>query len=229
MQNKYNIKTHSKSPVLVQMKNDIITCALKPGTQIREAIAVKRYGASRTPVREALVELAANGFVSLEPNKGAIVAPLDAATVFSVFEARIPAEKAAAALAAVRATDQDRQNLKQYKQELEHLDPTNNLNDFDDFFAIDKAVHDALAHFARNDFIANQIEILRAHTARCWHFYKDRGLEEEADVDGVIAVLDAVISNNPEQAAEAMRVHLGGYVSAYRDMLTKHIDTLKWV
>ncbi len=229
MQNKYKTEIQPKNLVLVQMKNDILTCSLKPGTQIREAAAVKRYGASRTPVREALIELAANGFVILEPNKGAIVAPLDTATVFSVFEARIPAEKAAAALSAVRATNQDRRNLKQYKQELEQLDPANNLNDFDDFFAIDKAVHDALAHFARNDFISNQIEILRAHTARCWHFYKDRGLKEDADVDGLIAILDAVVSNNPEQAAEAMRVHLGGYVNAYRDMLTKHIDTLKWV
>lgn len=208
------------------MKNDIVTCALKPGTQIREVEACSRYRASRTPVREALVELSAKGFIVLELNKGAIVAPLDTATVFSVFEARIPAEKAATALAALRATEKERESLDQYKRELFEIDPA---TDLDDFFAIDKAVHNALSHMSRNIYIADQIENLRAHTARCWHFYKERGLKEEADIKGMIAILEAVIANNPQEAAEAMRVHLGTYVNAYRDMMRDQIETLKWV
>ncbi|VAV98118.1 hypothetical protein MNBD_ALPHA08-89 [hydrothermal vent metagenome] len=222
MQNKYK----NKISIIQQLSGDIITCQLKPGTQIREAQACARYRTSRTPVREALVELAAKGFVILEQNKGAIVAPLDTATVFAVFEARIPAEKAAASLSAVRATGHERQALEVYKQELLELDPD---RDADNYFAIDRAIHQALSNFSRNPYIASQIENLRDHTARCWHYYKERGLREEADIDGLVTILDAVISNDPQAAAEAMRIHLGGYVSAYREMLTEQIETLKWV
>ena len=220
MQNKYKID------VAAAIRSDIVTCELKPGQQVREADASARYGASRTPVREALVELAAGGFVTLEKNKGAVVAPLDAATVFAVFEARIPVEKAAAALAAVRASQEERSALAEFRRELAIC---NRDGDLDAFFAIDRQVHDALAQICRNGHIARQIDTLRAHTARCWHFYKHHGLEEEMDAEGLTELLTAVKRNEPERAAEAMRAHLTKFLLSFKNMLVEQMEVLKWV
>ncbi|MEM7429364.1 MAG: GntR family transcriptional regulator [Pseudomonadota bacterium] len=220
MQNKYKID------VLSVIRADIVTCELKPGQQIREAEASERYGASRTPVREALIELAAGGFVTLQKNKGAVVAPLDAATVFAVFEARIPVEKAAAALAAVRASSEEREALGAFRKELAIC---NIEGDLATFFAIDKQVHDALCRICGNDHIARQVRTLRAHTARCWHFYRRHGLEEEMDASGLTELLTAVKRNEPERAAEAMRAHLTKYLIAFKDMLVGQMEVLKWV
>ena len=208
------------------MLGDIVTCRLAPGTQILETKAATRYDTSRTGLREAFVDLAAKGFIHLEKNKGAMLAPLDVATVFSVFEARIAMEKTAAALAAVRASAEDTNALKLYRQELQDARLS---DDEDGYFAIDKSVHDTIATLSRNPFITSQITTLRAHTARCWHFYKDRGLEEPVDYDGLTTIIDHVISGTPELAAEAMRKHLTTTLNAFQEMLTKQSEVLKWV
>ncbi len=225
MQNKYKMSKNIDD-VRSRLLSDIVACKLKPGQQVREAEASSRYGASRTPVREALVELAAGGFVTLEKNKGAVVAPLDAATVFAVFEARVPVEKAAAALAAVRASDDERLALGAYRKELAIC---NREGDLSAFFAIDKQVHDVLAQTCRNGHIARQIDTLRAHTERCWHFYKHHGLNEEMDAEGLTELLTAVKRAEPERAAEAMRAHLTKYLLAFKDMLVGQMEVLRWV
>lgn len=224
MQNKY--KKNTKNIVLEKMLSDIVTCRLAPGELIKEAKICTRYSASRTPVREAFIALDVKGFIHLEKNKGAVVAPLDAAMIYSIFEARIPVEKAAAALASMRGSTEEFAALSTFKDELTTL---HTGDDLDSFFAIDRAVHDAISNLARNPFVAGQVKNLRLHTARCWHFYRDRGLREQADVQGLIQIIDAITTGNPKMASEAMRAHLGRYLKAYENMLVKQIEVLKWV
>ena len=197
-----------------------------PGTLIHEARAAARYGTSRTGLREAFIDLSAKGFIHLEKNKGATVVPLDVATVYTVFEARIAAEKAATALAASRGSPDELAALKHYREELKAARTT---VDIDTFFAIDRAVHDAIATLSRNPFIASQITTLRAHTARCWHYYKDRGLEERADFSGLTSIVSHVAARKPDKAADAMRKHLTLYLTAFQDMLARQSEVLKWV
>lgn len=224
MQNNFTLSC--REPVFEKLLADLISCAIEPGSQIQEVQAAARYGTSRTKLREAFVDLAARDFVHLQKNKGAVAAPMDAATVYSVFEARIAAEKAAAALAAVRVTVEEKAVLNAIATELEQA---RSADDLDAFFAIDRAIHDALATFSRNPLIAAQVQLMRAHTARCWHFYKDRGLRESADFAGVTAILDAVAGGQPKEAAEAMHRHLSTYLAAFNEMLTNQFEALKWV
>lgn len=74
------------------LRVSIVSGELSPGAPLRQEELARRYETSRIPVREALRLLQAQGLVHLEPNKGAVVAPLDAAELRENIEMREAAE-----------------------------------------------------------------------------------------------------------------------------------------
>jgi DNA-binding GntR family transcriptional regulator len=85
-----------------QLQREILTGALVPGERLRAEALAQRFGTSRTPVREALLSLAAEGLVELEPHRGAVVRPFDAAGLVELYELRAVIEPYAAFRAAER-------------------------------------------------------------------------------------------------------------------------------
>jgi DNA-binding GntR family transcriptional regulator len=84
---------------------EIVSFTLVPSEDLDEATLVKRLGGSRTPVREALVRLAAEGLVQLVPNRGARVAPMGWNDIREHLEAFDVAQRLVTRWAAVRRTD----------------------------------------------------------------------------------------------------------------------------
>lgn len=89
----------------------IVSGRLSPGSKLDESTLATRYGASRTPVREALHQLASQGLIELRANAGAFVATLTLVDLAEMFETMAFLESACAALAARRHTAEDRQSL----------------------------------------------------------------------------------------------------------------------
>jgi DNA-binding GntR family transcriptional regulator len=85
-----------------KLQRDILTGALAPGERLRAEALAQRFGTSRTPVREALLSLAAEGLVEIEPHRGAVVRPFDAAGLVELYELRAVIEPYAAFRAAER-------------------------------------------------------------------------------------------------------------------------------
>src|SRR4051812_46620003 len=71
--------------VIDRLRDMIVQGELAPGTKLNERVLCSALGASRTPLREALKYLASEGLVDLLPNRGAVVAPLDAERVKQIF------------------------------------------------------------------------------------------------------------------------------------------------
>ena len=69
------------------IRQEILTMALAPGSPLDEVRLSERFGMSRTPVREALLRLAADGLVTTLPNRNTVVSAIDFATLPSYFEA----------------------------------------------------------------------------------------------------------------------------------------------
>src|SRR3954471_11642443 len=88
------------------LMQEIVTFTLSPGEDLDEATLVGRLGVSRTPVREALVRLAAGGLVQLVPNRGARVAPMGWNDIREHLEAFDVAQRLVTRWAAVRRTDE---------------------------------------------------------------------------------------------------------------------------
>jgi DNA-binding GntR family transcriptional regulator len=92
----------SSSRVRDAIQRAILTGQLAPGERLRAEALAQRFGTSRTPVREALLGLEAEGLVEIEPHRGAVVRPFDAAGLVELYELRAVIEPYAAARAAER-------------------------------------------------------------------------------------------------------------------------------
>ena len=81
------------------IQHAIVTGALAPGERLRAEALAHRFGTSRTPVREALLSLEAEGLVAIAPHRGAVVRAFDAADLVELYELRAVIEPYAAARA----------------------------------------------------------------------------------------------------------------------------------
>jgi DNA-binding GntR family transcriptional regulator len=94
------------------LEEAILEGELKPGERLRAEALAQRFGTSRTPIREALVQLEGQGLVELEPNRGAVVRTFDRDDVRDLYEVRALLEPAAAARAAQRISADDLDRLQ---------------------------------------------------------------------------------------------------------------------
>ena len=100
-------KSRVVAPSMVEQTCEILrerirTGELPPGTRLRQETLADELGISRTPLREAMRLLAADGLVELEPNRGAVVTALSREAQVRFWEARLALEPAAARLGAAR-------------------------------------------------------------------------------------------------------------------------------
>jgi len=93
------------------LREAILTVRIPPGTSLSEGALAREYGTSKTPVREALTRLCADGLVRVIPFKGYYVTPISLGDVQSLYQVRTVLEAGAAELAAVVITPEDAERL----------------------------------------------------------------------------------------------------------------------
>lgn len=94
-----------------RLSDDIVLGRFAPGGRLEEVMLAEQYGVSRTPIREALKQLAIMGLVECRPNRGSVVASISAQALTHMFEAIGELEAACARYAALRMTDAQREQL----------------------------------------------------------------------------------------------------------------------
>lgn len=104
-QDKRPEKGHGRALAYIWLKQRIVSLELQPGSSIDEAVLVERLGVSRTPLREAIVRLAAEGLIELLPNRGARVTAMDLLQMQEHLEAFELMQRAATVLAAMQRPD----------------------------------------------------------------------------------------------------------------------------
>src|SRR5262249_16602450 len=96
-----------------RLKAEIGTDAMPPGSRVRENDIAERLGISRTPVREALRKLEADGLIAHVPHQGAVVAELDRQAIIELYDMREVLEGTAARYAARLASEADILDLEE--------------------------------------------------------------------------------------------------------------------
>jgi DNA-binding GntR family transcriptional regulator len=94
-----------------QLRRDILSCVLQPGSEISEADIADRLSMSKTPVREALSQLRVEGFVKAFPRRGYQIVPLTISGMDELFDVRAIVEAGCGDLAAERITDDELDRL----------------------------------------------------------------------------------------------------------------------
>ncbi|WFR85191.1 GntR family transcriptional regulator [Arthrobacter sp. Y-9] len=188
------------------LREDIISWRLAPGTVLAEVEQAERLGVSRTPVREALSRLTAEGLAVAERRRGVVVAELSVADLDQLFELRETLESRAAALAATRG---DRERFARLREDFiaaEALLDTPSA--VDGYYRLVGELDDALDEECGNAYLAQSLRQLRPHLQRLRRLAHDNPgrLRDSAREHAAIAA--AVASGNPGLAAAATTVHL---------------------
>jgi DNA-binding GntR family transcriptional regulator len=144
--------------VAERLRSRIFAHELAPGGWIDEQALAVEYGISRTPLREALKVLAAEGLVVLKPRRGCYVTQLSEQDIDEVFPVMALLEGRVAAEAALRASVADYARLAAIHAQLEQRAAA---NDIDGFFETNQRFHKALQEIAGNRYLAQLIDDAR--------------------------------------------------------------------
>jgi DNA-binding GntR family transcriptional regulator len=191
--------------VAERLRTRIYAHELPPGGWIDEQALALEYGISRTPLREALKVLAAEGLVLLKPRRGCYVTQLSEQDIDEVFPVMAMLEGRVAEVAARRATSADLARLADIHEELEKHAAANNA---DRFFEANQRFHAALQEIAGNRYLAQLIDdarkvikLTRRDSLRLEGRLK-QSLEEHREI------LDALRTKDTERARQSMHDHL---------------------
>lgn len=189
----------------LQLADEIVRGALPPGAPLDETDIARRFSVSRTPVREALRQLAASGLIEARAHRGAVVARPTLERLNGMFEAMAELEALCAGLAAERMSAIERARLESIHEELRVLSHAGNP---ERFHAVNERFHNAIYAGSQNGYIA---EMTLATRVRVQPFRRaqfrnlGRLAKSHAEHDRVVV---AIMRGDRNGAASAMRVHI---------------------
>ncbi|MFJ3958450.1 GntR family transcriptional regulator [Arthrobacter sp. NPDC090010] len=189
-----------------QLRQDIISWRLEPGTVLAELDQAARLGVSRTPVREALSRLIAEGLATTEGRRGVVVAELSVADLEQLFELRETLESRAAAQAAERG-DRERFAVLQRRFDISEGSLTGPA-DVESYYALVGELDTALDEECGNGYLALALRQLRPHLQRLRRLAHDNPERLAGSAREHRSIAAAIAAGNPGLAAAATTVHL---------------------
>ncbi|MCY0093257.1 GntR family transcriptional regulator [Hoeflea ulvae] len=149
--------------VASRIRDLIIEGTLEPGSRIDEAHLIEELGVSRTPFREALRTLAAEGLVIVRPSKGSVVRKLTRDEVFSMLEVLGNLEKLAGELACERASDEEIEALIDLHK---HMMDCYRARDRMPYYKMNQDFHSRLAGLSKNETLQEMQANIQARLKR---------------------------------------------------------------
>lgn len=149
--------------VYSHVREKILRLDLDPGADLDEARLEQEFGISRTPVREALIRLASEGLVTLMPNRGARVMPLELTDVPQLLEGLELYHRVIMRWAAARRQDSDLEAMRHHNQSFV---AAAEAGDYDRMSEANKAFHVAIAQASGNKYLAQAFEAMQTVSLR---------------------------------------------------------------
>ncbi len=189
---------------------------LRPGDSIDEKSLAERFAISRTPAREAIIQLAASGLIEIQPRHGAVVVALSADEAVAMMETLALLEAEAASLAAQRMTASEIAEMVAIFEESSSL--AADLNS-DAYIDLNTRFHTAIYAGARNDYLGQMIRKTRQRMAfyHASSLYQKTRLERSLHEHG--KVVAAIRNGDADQARDAMRDHILSGGRVYADLV----------
>ncbi len=188
-----------------RLRDMIVDGALKPAQKVPEARLCERFGVSRTPMREALKVLAAEGLINLVPNRGAVVAKITPQEIEELFPIMGALEALAGELACARI---DGRALAEIRRRHEAMLGHYQRGDWLRYSKLNRAIHEAIFAAAGNASLSAfyQQLIIRTHSIR--FVAKKSPMRWRQAVDEHKQIMAALARRDGKRLAKIMVAHL---------------------
>ena len=209
--------THANA-VRLAIESDIFTGRLLPGTSIDEEALAERFGVSRTPVREAMLQLLQAGLIEKRPRRPATVAGLDLPRLIHMFETVSELESLCARFATTRMTTRERDELVETH---ERAGKALAEGDEDRYAKLGRRFHVHIMKATHNAVLIETTDKLALHTLPYRRFQLRQGSRSEANQADHGRILDAMLAGDANLAGDIMRRHVtvqGDVLAAYISM-----------
>ena len=174
----------------------------KPGERLNESDLSKDLGVSRTPLREALNRLVAEGYLAFRPGQGFFCRGLSPSEVFDLYDARVAIEAAAARLSCARATPEEIEPIRAF---IEASEPHLRHRAIDELVTFDETFHMRLATLSQNAEMQRILSNIngRIRFVRCIYM-------ENRDInnDEHLAILDMIEAGEADAVEQLVRKHI---------------------
>lgn len=204
------------------LRNQILQEVMEPGQNIPERETADALGVSRTPLREALFILEAEGLVEMAPARSPIVANPSLEELTNLLLIQSALEALAGETACDHITDEEISEIESLHQEMvDSTDETSSL----EFFATDMAFHSAIVAATKN------LSLIKTHgqyNSRLWRarfMSSRRRLNRPSSMRDHQSIVDGLKARDKEKTSEAMRKHLRKAITRISDILGEENHT----
>lgn len=191
--------------VYLELKHKILTGEIKARTRLMEIDLAERMNVSRTPIREAIRELATDGLVVIEPRRGAYVSDISVQNMLDIFEVREDLEGLAAGLAAQRITEEETLALSKmhrlYEMAVE-------ARDKEEIVEYDEKFHNFIVRCSRNNVLIELSRQVQDLSMRFRYLYYDDGSVFERIPKEHKHIMEAIVAGDAEKARREAEAHI---------------------
>lgn len=198
-----NMPMHDQ--ILPHLRKDIVENRWKSGERLPEPQLCKEFGISRTPLRQALKTLEAEGLVRLIPHVGAVVTDPDAAEVGETMEILIGLEQ----LATIRVAQAQRADvMAEIERIYREMQQAAKRNDASRYYDLNNDFHRGIVHGTGNR------SLVELHEKVMWHVHRERHRANAIEpvtvqsAESHDTIVRAILEGRAEEAGRAMRQHL---------------------
>ena len=203
----------SRPAVTEALRAAILAGEFAPRQRLVEIDLCERFGTSRFILRSALSELAAQGLVEFQRNRGARVRDVSLAEAIEITQVRILLEGMLAARAAERVTRADAAGLRALLREMRAAVQKSELLTYSELNA---RLHGAIRDIAAHETASRPLRQLRDQTVRHQFSLSLVPGRPTVSLPQHEAIVAAITAREPEEAEQAMRAHLQSVIEAFR-------------
>jgi DNA-binding GntR family transcriptional regulator len=209
-----------RETVYEQLRADMISCKLAPGTEIREAELAARFEMSKSPVRDALMRLEREGLVITLPRQGYRVAPVSLTDVLDMFHLRAALERACIERIVLRAGDEDLKSLDSFRQFVPAAWDGG-------FIAFNRAFHRRIAELGGNARMRDQLNDLIDQLERAVQVSvaNTRKGDPQVLVNEHVAIIDALQARALKRAQRLAEQHIAQAGRRVSNAISKSLIT----
>jgi DNA-binding GntR family transcriptional regulator len=201
----------------ISIEEGIATGHYGPGERLDESALADQFKVSRTPVREALQQLAAIGLVELRGRRGAIVSAPDPARLLEMFDVMAELEAMCGRLAARRLHPEDEARLT---ETLTACQRAAEEGDTDAYYYENERFHRAIYSASGNRFLAEQAGALHTRLSPFRRLQLRVRNRMRTSLAEHLAIVEAIISGKGELAAERLRGHIAIQGERFSDLMS---------